>query len=95
VLRLASLLWRLRRSTTIETDLFEIQAEALRERRLGVALNQTHGAVFRAFEGPFVSTNSSRQEKGQGLVASRELPKSIKLTALTIPAVILPAPPAN
>jgi hypothetical protein len=35
VLRLASLLWRLRRATAIETDLFEIQAEALRERRLG------------------------------------------------------------
>src|SRR6476659_4360427 len=36
VLRLASLLWRLRRATAIEIDLFEIQAEALRERRLGV-----------------------------------------------------------
>jgi hypothetical protein len=35
VLRLASLLWRLRRATAIETDLLEIQAEALRERRLG------------------------------------------------------------
>jgi hypothetical protein len=33
VLRLASLLWRLRRSTTIETDLFRIQAEILRDRR--------------------------------------------------------------
>ena len=29
VLRLASLLWRLRRATAIETDLFEIQAEEL------------------------------------------------------------------
>ena len=36
VLRLASLLWRLRRATAIETDLLEIQAEALRERRLAV-----------------------------------------------------------
>jgi hypothetical protein len=34
VLRLASLLWRLRRATANETDLLEIQAEALRERRL-------------------------------------------------------------
>ena len=33
VLRLASLLWRLRRATTIETGLFEIQAEYLREFR--------------------------------------------------------------
>src|SRR5438477_7554020 len=30
VLRLASVLWRLRRATTIETGLFEIQAEHLR-----------------------------------------------------------------
>src|SRR5436190_11354993 len=33
VLRLASLLWRLRRIIAIETDLFQIQAEILRERR--------------------------------------------------------------
>jgi hypothetical protein len=33
VLRLASLLWRLRRIIAIETDLFRIQAEILRERR--------------------------------------------------------------
>src|SRR5207247_5109007 len=33
VLRLASLLWRLRRATTTETGLFEIQAEHLREFR--------------------------------------------------------------
>jgi hypothetical protein len=31
VLRLASLLWRLRRATTMETGLFEIQADRLRE----------------------------------------------------------------
>src|SRR5262245_24124145 len=33
VLRLASLLWRLRRATTIETGLFEIQADHLRNYR--------------------------------------------------------------
>src|SRR5438270_7939595 len=33
LLRLASLLWRLRRATTMETGLFEIQAEHLREFR--------------------------------------------------------------
>ena len=32
VLRLASLLWRLRRTTVIETDLLRIQAEILRDR---------------------------------------------------------------
>src|SRR5712691_4481815 len=33
VLRLASILWRLRRATTMETGLFEIQAQHLREYR--------------------------------------------------------------
>ena len=33
VLRIASLLWRLRRIIAIETDLFKIQAEILRDRR--------------------------------------------------------------
>src|SRR3981189_3444404 len=33
VLRLASLLWRLRRATAIETDLLRIQAEILHDRR--------------------------------------------------------------
>ncbi len=35
VLRLASLLWRLRRVTAVETDLLSIQAESLAERRQG------------------------------------------------------------
>ncbi len=35
VLRLAGLLWRLRRATTMETGLFEIQADCLRELRQG------------------------------------------------------------
>jgi hypothetical protein len=50
VLRLASLLWRLRRATAIETDLLEIQAEALRERRLAIP-QDPQGVVFRAFAG--------------------------------------------
>src|SRR5215813_13119486 len=33
VLQLASILWRLRRATTMETGLFEIQAEQLRDYR--------------------------------------------------------------
>jgi hypothetical protein len=50
VLRLASLLWRLRRATAIETDLLEIQAEDLQERRLA-APQRPYGPVFRACEG--------------------------------------------
>src|SRR3984893_13142884 len=37
LLRLASLLWRLRRIIAIETDLFQIQAEILRDRRNDLA----------------------------------------------------------
>jgi hypothetical protein len=54
VLRLASLLWRLRRATAIETDLFEIQAEVLRERCVNVPSSQrrvSHGDGSGAFEG--------------------------------------------
>jgi hypothetical protein len=42
VLRLASLLWRLRRIIAIETDLFQIQAEILRDRRNEVTV---HGGL--------------------------------------------------
>src|SRR3954454_1662921 len=41
VLRLASVLWRLRRATTMETGLFEIQAEHLREFMQVVKLERT------------------------------------------------------
>jgi hypothetical protein len=53
VLRLASLLWRLRRIIAIETDLFAIQAEILHGRRRKAATthgeftNQTQNAVAR------------------------------------------------
>ena len=62
VLRLASLLWRLRRATAIETDLFEIQAEsdpsprALRrpiasQREGGEnAMEQEYGSEFELFQ---------------------------------------------
>ena len=43
VLRLASLLWRLRRIIAIETDLFQIQAEILRDRRNEVT--RVHGSL--------------------------------------------------
>src|SRR5882757_4871707 len=43
VLRLASLLWRLRRIIAIETDLFAIQAEILRDRRNEVT--SVHGGL--------------------------------------------------
>ena len=43
MLRLASLLWRLRRATTMETGLFEIQADYLREFRQAAKLKPVAG----------------------------------------------------
>jgi hypothetical protein len=61
VLRLASLLWRLRRANAIEADLFEIQVEALRQRQPSAAsaTQKADDTVYRAF----VSTAS--QETGE------------------------------
>ncbi len=50
VLRLASLLWRLRRATAIETDLLRIQAEILQDRRDQTQGRRTQPVVFRIIE---------------------------------------------
>jgi hypothetical protein len=54
VLRLASLFWRIRRATGIETDLMRIQAEILRERAQAVELDgepepPPPNPIYRAF----------------------------------------------
>jgi hypothetical protein len=50
VLRLASLLWRLRRATTMETGLFDIQAEQLREfKRARQTLPASREVVYALF----------------------------------------------
>jgi hypothetical protein len=46
VLRLASLLWRIRRATAIETDLFQIQAEILRDRRQAITEPERHSILY-------------------------------------------------
>jgi len=53
VLRLASLLWRIRRATAIETDLLQIQAEILHERRCTIETTskveqKPYGAICRS-----------------------------------------------
>jgi hypothetical protein len=53
VLRLASLLWRLRRATTIETGLFDIQAEHLSEFKRGRQVNSaSREIIYATFGGP-------------------------------------------
>src|SRR5450755_1589922 len=50
VLRLASLLWRMRRATSIETDLLTIQAEILRDRRQQTRSQDQQATSFRVIE---------------------------------------------
>ena len=52
VLRLASLLWRIRRATAIETDLLQIQAEILEDRRYTLeTANEAEHRVLRTTTG--------------------------------------------
>ena len=65
VLRLASILWRLRRATTMETGLFEIQAEHLRDYRLNRQLlldsrHVTHAAFRR--DDPYSARTASHDD---------------------------------
>jgi hypothetical protein len=58
VLRLASLLWRLRRATEIETGLFEIQAEHLSNAGRSHQVSLASREVVRALFGPGKSISS-------------------------------------
>ena len=51
VLRLASLLWRLRRATTIETGLFDIQANHLREYEQARRISSDHARIVHGIFG--------------------------------------------
>ena len=79
MLRLASLLWRLRRATTIATALFEIQADHLNGFRQARQVHQPpREVVYAPFGGPSwpVSTAiplrlTSRMEQNLSLAPSR------------------------
>jgi hypothetical protein len=58
VLRLASILWRLRRATTMETGLFEIQAQHLRDYRQNCRVASKSHDVIDALFWPGDSTSS-------------------------------------
>src|SRR5215210_573393 len=64
VLRLASLLWRLRRATAIETRLFEIQAETLRARNDPRQCRPNSGAIiYGLLSAPVPSATGIDQER--------------------------------
>jgi len=64
VLRLASLLWRLRRATTIETQLFEIQAEHLSDFRKARQISPASREILYAL---FNAKSDRRQAAPHGL----------------------------
>jgi len=71
VLRLASLLWRLRRATAIETELLEIRAEVLRNRRNGLELptDPKHGPetiIYRCLHAAAGAAPSKHAANGSG-----------------------------
>jgi hypothetical protein len=65
VLRLASLLWRLRRATTMETGLFEIQAEHVRQFRQAQIDPEARKIVYAMF-GRAESVGSDPDQESQG-----------------------------
>ena len=77
VLRLASLLWRLRRATTIETGLFEIQADHLgnfrRTHQIPPASRETVYALFDA--------DSDRQAASHGVADTTETSSPSRLAS--------------
>jgi hypothetical protein len=88
VLRLASLLWRLRRATTIETGLFEIQAEHLSDfrkvRQISPASREIVYALF--------NTSSDRQAGSPGLaklIETNQAPGPASIQCQVVPDVEL------
>ena len=69
VLRLASLLWRLRRATAIETELFRIQAEILRDRRNQAQSQglQERPSPFRVIENGIALCDDSADDWNEGV----------------------------
>jgi hypothetical protein len=63
VLRLASLLWRLRRATAIETDLLRIQAEILRDRRQGRSPDWSNNRASPILVAPLTAACGNENER--------------------------------
>jgi hypothetical protein len=82
VLRLASLLWRLRRATTMETGLFEIQANSLCEFRQGRETQPKSQDIIYARFGPVDSADADPDHPSHSITNGTEAqpssgPKSV------------------
>ena len=63
VLRLASLLWRLRRATMIETELLRIQAEVLRDRRSSHLAVRSRNMPSPILGNPFLAVQDVQEDQ--------------------------------
>src|SRR5436190_20340718 len=78
VLRLASVLWRLRRATTIETGLFDIQAEHLRGLKQPGQIRRGSREVVYALFGPTGSASFDRDPASSGTAQAEDVPDPIR-----------------
>jgi hypothetical protein len=85
VLRLASLLWRLRRATTMETGLFEIQANSLCEFRQGRETQLKSQDIIYARFGPVDSFDADPDR------ASHEITNGTEVRTRSAPNSVDPA----
>jgi hypothetical protein len=76
VLRLASLLWRLRRATTMETGLFEIQADQLSGFRPGCQTQTTSQEIVCARFGRADSVDADPDRASHGITNETQAPPS-------------------
>jgi hypothetical protein len=90
VLRLASLLWRLRRATTIETGLFEIEAEPLNEATRSYQVSPGSREVVRALFGPRDSVDSSGDLRANDVRAKSSVDRAAELTRCYLRLANLP-----
>ena len=90
VLRLASLLWRLRRATTIETGLFEIEAEHLSEAGRSHQVSSTSREVVRALFRPPGSVSSPDSLPACGVKVEPSVDRADELTRCYLRLADLP-----
>jgi hypothetical protein len=76
VLRLASLLWRLRRATTMETGLFEIQADCLRQSRQGRQTQPQSQEIIHQRSEQADSVDADHDRESHGVANGMETPPS-------------------
>jgi hypothetical protein len=90
VLRLASLLWRLRRATTIETGLFEIEAEHLSEAGRSHQVSPASHEVVRALFGSRALASSSDSLPAYGVKVETANDPAAQLTRCYLGLTNLP-----